>query len=134
MLALLCEDLLVEGGGSAVCDEDFVTIGELSVEDKDHILTFSPLILLYQFQLVILPLDQARIVLSLHSPVLIELDQMLDLLHEASRIITLRGIHREPKYPHIPFGLYCDMLALPLETIDIDLYPLPFLFGDCKLD
>jgi hypothetical protein len=134
VLALLGEGLLVEGGGGAVGDEDLITIGELSVEDKDHKLSFGPFVLLDQFQLVILPLDQPRIVLPLDSSILIELDEMLDLLHEPSGIITLRGIHRESKHAHTPFGLDCDMLTLSLEAIDIDLYPLAFLFGDCKLD
>lgn len=58
---------------------------------------------------------------------------MLDLLHEAPRIIALRGIHREPKYPHFCIGLDCDMLAFSLEAVDIDLYPFTLLVGDCEL-
>ena len=129
LLAFGIEGLLVIPERCSISDEDLITSLEFSIEDKDHILTACPLILLHQLQLPVLPLQQLRIVLSLHVlAVPVDLYQMLDLIHEASYIVTLRDIHAETKNTHFLLRSHSDGLLGAEVPVDGDLH-LPLLLS-----
>lgn len=119
LFAYSIESGLIESCAGSISDPDLISLCKLPIKNKNNIRFSSPLILFDQLELTILPFNKTRIILPLGILVPIDLNQMLDFIHKAASIVTLRNVHREAKDLHVLFGLDNDVLVHALEALDL---------------